>query len=94
MSDNNNEENELVAKLLKSDFIKTLVAIVMTTLSMSYFIFSATNSLKDSIRDMQYKIELNNQSVIFRLKNIEERQERDFKYINDNFVKKSDLKNK
>lgn len=87
------EQNEAVMGLLTSDFAKTLVSILITTITFSYFVFSSTTDIKNQVKEVQHKIELQNATIEYRLKNIEDRQDRDYKEINEKFVKKLDLKN-
>lgn len=84
----NNNGDQLITKLLSSDLVKTIIAIVVTVASMSYGVFNATNDLKESMKDIKHQIELQNQALEFRLKELQEKQERDYRYIIENFSRK------
>lgn len=85
------QQNNLVTDILTSDFAKTLLTIFITVASFSYFVISSANDIKSQIKEVQYKIELQNISFNSELKNIKDKQDRDYKYFNEVFVRKSDL---
>lgn len=87
------EQNDLILNIINSDFAKTLLTIMITAVTFSYFIFAGASDIKSQIKEVQHKIELNNVAIENRLKNVEDRQERDYKAFNEIFVKKSDLSN-
>lgn len=84
----NNGGDQIITKLLSSDLVKTIIAIIVTVASMSYGVFNATNDLKESMKDIKHQIELQNQALEFRLKELQEKQERDYRYIIENFSRK------
>lgn len=85
------EQNDLILNMINSDFAKTLLTIMITTITFSYFVYSSTSDIKNQIKEVQHKIELNNTTIEYRLKNVEDRQDRDYKWFNETFIKKSDL---
>jgi len=89
---NGNQDVKIVSQILSSDIVKTLVSIVFFSVIMTWNLNTAKNDLEKSISDLSHKIELQNAQIENRIQNIEDRQERDFKYITENFVQKKDYK--
>lgn len=87
-------DNQLITKLLQSDFFKVLVSLILFVMSSAWSISNAKNEITASITDINHKIELQNTEMKYELKEIREKQERDFRYITENYVKKSELRTK
>lgn len=87
-------DNQLITKLLQSDFFKVLVSLILFVMSSAWSISNAKNEITQSITDINHKIELQNTEMKYELKEIREKQDRDFRYITENYVKKSELRTK
>ena len=87
-------DNQLITKLLQSDFFKVLVSLILFVMSSAWTISNAKNEITQSITEINHKIELQNTEMKYELKEIREKQDRDFRYITENYVKKSELRTK
>lgn len=85
-------DNQLITKLLQSDFAKVLISLILFVMSSAWTISNAKNEITASITNINHKIELQNTEMKYELKEIREKQERDFRYITENYVKKSEIK--
>lgn len=87
-------DNQIITRLLKSDFFKVIVSLILFVMSSAWTISNAKNEITSSINEINHKIELQNTEMKYELKEIREKQDRDFKYITENYVKKSELRTK
>ena len=87
-------DNQIITRLLQSDFFKVLVSLILFVMSSAWSISNAKNEITQSITDINHKIELQNTEMKYELKEIREKQDRDFRYITENYVKKSELRTK
>ncbi len=85
--------NSILQSILSSDLMKTLGAIVLTVGGMSYSIASESSKIKESIKEVNFKIELQNQQIKYELQDLRKSTERDYRYVTENFVKKTELRN-
>jgi len=86
-----NQEDMFITKLLTSQLAKTLLIVMTTVVGFSYSVFNAKNELQKSISEINYKIELQNTEIKYELKEIRTRQESDYRYIIENYLKKSEI---
>lgn len=86
-----NQEDLFITKLLTSQLAKTLLIVMTTVVGFSYSVFNAKNDLQKSISEINYKIELQNTEIKYELKEIRTRQESDYRYITENYLKKSEI---
>lgn len=85
---NNNNINDLITKVLNSDLIKVILALLIFIATMSWKLSDAKNDITKAINTLEHKIEIQNIQIENRLKNLEEKQDRDFKFIIENFQRK------
>lgn len=88
---NGNTEEQLILKLLNSQLAKTLMVVTITVVGFSYSVVSAKNDLQKSISELNYKIDLQNTQLKYELKEIKTRQENDYRYLTENYVKRIEL---
>lgn len=88
---NQNQEDMFITKLLTSQLAKTLLIVMTTVVGFSYSVFNAKNELQKSISEINYKIELQNTEIKYELKEVRTRQESDYRYITENYLKKSEI---
>ena len=86
-----NQEELLILKLLNSQLAKTLMIITITVVGFSYSVVNAKNDLQKSISELNYKIDLQNTQIKYELKEIKTRQEADYRYLTENYVKRTEL---
>lgn len=92
MAINNSQDlNSTVFKIITSDVFKVIVSLSIFIFAMSQKISDTTNLIQEEILKVNHKIELQNIILESELKSIREKQDRDFKYIVDNFVKKEEF---
>jgi len=85
-----NQEDAVITKLLTSQLAKTLLIVLSTVVGFSYSVFTAKNEIQKSISEINYKIELQNTEIKYELKEVRTRQESDYRYITENYLKKSE----
>ncbi len=85
-----NPDEQLVTKILGSSLIKTIVTLLIFVGTTTWSIQSMKTQLEESIVNLRHGIEIQNVTLDSRLKNIEDRQDRDFRYITENYVKRTD----
>ena len=85
-----NQEDAVITKLLTSQLAKTLLIVLSTVVGFSYSVLTAKNEIQKSISEINYKIELQNTEIKYELKEVRTRQESDYRYITENYLKKSE----
>ena len=95
---NNNADDQVIIKLITSPLAKTMLVILITTAGFSYNVFNAKNDIQkdiistsNKINEIKNEIQLQNQAIKFELKEIRTRQENDYRYITENYLKKTEI---
>lgn len=89
MSDNNqNNENNVVLAILRSDLFRTFIIGVMFAISTTWAFANQKSSLETNLVEIKSEIKLNNTIIEGKMQRIEDK----FNYIDSEFVKKKDLK--
>ena len=85
-----NIEEQTFTRIVNSQFFKTLVALIFFIASTTWYLGQIRAEILFSFVNLEHKIEIQNITMENRLKNLEEIQDRNFKYITDNYIKKTE----
>lgn len=87
----NNSENANIMRIINSDIFKTFITLTLFVASTIGYLYTIKSEIDKSFLNLNHKIELQNLQIENRLKNVEDTQDRNFKYITDNYIKKTDI---
>lgn len=90
-TNNSAQDNQMIIRLINSDLFKTFITLSIFVSSTIGYLYTVKNEIDRNFLNLEHKLELQNIQIENRLRNVEETQDRNFKYIVDNYIKKSDL---
>lgn len=90
-TNNSTQDNQMIIRLINSDLFKTFITLSIFVSSTIGYLYTVKNEIDRNFLNLEHKLELQNIQIENRLRNVEETQDRNFKYIVDNYIKKSDL---
>lgn len=91
MPNSNSADNTNLMKIINSDIFKTFITLTLFVASTIGYLYTIKSEIDKSFLNLNHKIELQNLQIENRLKNVEDTQDRNFKYITDNYIKKTDI---
>lgn len=90
-TNNSAQDNQMIIRLINSDLFKTFITLSIFVSSTIGYLYTVKNEIDRNFLNLEHKLELQNIQIENRLRNVEETQDRNFKYIVENYIKKSDL---
>ena len=87
MAINNNTDLNILSQIVKSDFAKSVVVIIISFVGFTWTIASFKNDLEKSITTMNQEIKITNIILENRINKLEIKQQVDIDYIKDKFVR-------
>lgn len=91
MANTNSADNTNIMRIINSDIFKTFITLTLFVASTIGYLYTIKSEIDKSFLNLNHKIELQNLQIENRLKNVEDTQDRNFKYITDNYIKKTDI---
>lgn len=91
MPNSNSAGNTNLMRIINSDIFKTFITLTLFVASTIGYLYTIKSEIDKSFLNLNHKIELQNLQIENRLKNVEDTQDRNFKYITDNYIKKTDI---